>query len=506
MADARLTRRSLLSALGGAGIAREALAQTPEATPGTLMRIPKLRIGVAGDPDVSTPAGASSMDAMWLSSLVYDAPMRWNADGQVIPGLFATTAASKSSTIQLRSRVGAMFSSGSPVTSRHLASAIDVLRNSRHAWRLQNVGEVVELDASTLRISMERADASLMAHLCHPIFGLDDAGLGTGPFVPELFDDASTVYQRNSVYWQVGRPHVDRLELITIADDIQRSLAMATGKLDVLPNVPLLDVPMLENEPAVYLVGGPSNRLCHLQLRLSEPVLANRRVRQILSGAIDRSGLVAVATANQAEPASTLFAGDLWTSGVEEVASISAQNVRAELQSLGIPSDLRLHLLADNADATLANTAVILQEQLANCGISLSIDLLEGETLQDAIETGDYDLLVTYSEPWRDPHELVWPLLSSLGPRNWSGYDSVEVDTLLRAAIAISDVEFRVERYSRLESIIQKDVPCIPLFRPHVWDAVRTDFPGYSLLPPVTSRGLLTLLPTEAARLWHDFD
>lgn len=480
-------------------MARGALAQTPEASPSARIRIPKLRIGVGTSPEIHLATAATGMDGMWLSSLMFDSPMRWNADGVVIPGLFATTAVSKSSVLNFRPRSSAMFSDGTIVTSHHAVQALTVIRNSRHSWRLQHVADIAELDDASIQITMERADAALMANLCHPLFGLDAGGIGTGPFVPVSAESDGVHYRRNNLFWQVGRPHIDELEVVHIPDDTQRSTAMATGELDVLPNVPLLDVPMLENEPTVYLVGGPTNRVCHLQLRLSEPVLASRRVRQILSGAIDRAGLVSVATADQAEPASTLLAGDEWTEDVDDVPRISSEDVRAELQSLGIPSDLRLHLLADNTDATLANTAVVLQEQLANCGISLSITLLEGADLDEAVATGGYDLLVSYSEPWRDPHELVWPLLSSLGPLNWSGYDSVEVDTLLSAATALSDEQFRRERYSRLEGIIQKDVPCIPLFRPYVWDAVRIDYPGYAALPPATSRGLMTLLPTDPA-------
>ncbi len=499
MPDPRFTRRSLLAAIGSVGVARGALAQTPEASPGALVRIPKLRIGIGSSPEIVPATSAIGMNAMWLASLMYDAPMRWNSEGDVIAGLFSTTAASRSTVLNLQARSGAMFGDGTLVTARHAAASLRAIRNSRHSWRLQNVSDISELDDSTLQITMNRADASLMAHLCHPLFGLDAGGIGTGPFIPVNADSDSAIYRRNPVFWQVSRPHIDELEIVHIPDDNQRSTAMATGELDVLPNVPLLDVPMLENEPTVYLVGGPTNRLCHLQLRLSEPVLANRRVRQILSGAIDRAGLVTVATAGQAEPTSTLFADDDWTDDVDEVPAISSEEVRAEFASLGVPSDLRLHLLADNTDATLANTAVVLQEQLANCGISLSITLLEGDELEEAIATGGYDLLVSYSEPWRDPHELVWPLLSSLGPLNWSGYDSVEVDTLLGAATALSNTEFRRERYSRLEGIIQRDVPCIPLFRPFVWDAVRSDFPGYTDLPPATSRGLMTLMPTDTA-------
>lgn len=439
------------------------------------------------------------MTSMWLSSLVYDAPMRWNADGMVIPGLTGTTAKSKPSVLHLQLRNGAMFSDGGVVTSYDLAQSMAAIRDSRFSWRLRNVADITERSDSVLQITMERADASLMANLCHPLFGIQRDGAGTGPFVPASSGLDSAIFRRNPLFWQIGRPHIDEIEVVQISDDVQRSLAVATGEIDVVPNIPLLDVPMLENEPTVYLVGGPSNRLCHLQLRLSEPVLANRRVRQILSGAIDRAGLVSVATANQAEPASTLIGGDVWIDGVDDIARISSDDVRAELRALGVPSDLRLHLLADNADGTLANAAVVLQEQLANCGISLSITLMEGEELAEGIENGDYDLLVSYSEPWRDPHELVWPLLSSDGPLNWSGFASAEMDVILRSAVALPAPEFRRDSYTRLEQIIQRDVPCIPLFRPYVWDAVSVDFPGYSMLPPATSRGLMTILPTESA-------
>src|SRR5699024_2328201 len=102
-----------------------------------------------------------------------------------------------------------------------------------------------------------------------------------------------------------------------------------------------------------------------------------------------------------------------------------------------------LSLLADNADATLANTAVVLQEQLAYCGIVLSIELLDGIELENAIRARDFDLLAAYTRPWRDPHELVRPLLASDGYANQSGYDAPQVDGMIRGATMVSDQDLR---------------------------------------------------------------
>ncbi len=499
MASQRLSRRSLLAGIGAAGMARRVAGQTPDASPVPPARIPKLRVGTGIQPDIHAPSGTGGMDSMWLSSLLYDAPMRWNANGAVIGGLVNTTPDSRSTRIGLQMRMGAFFADGTPVTGHHIADTLQEMRDTSHGWRLQHVEEISVDDAGIVRLLLDRPDESLVASLSHPAFGVRSRGVGTGPFVPGINRAVSATFVRNPLFWQIGRPHIDELDVITIPDDVQRSIAATTGEIDILPNVPLLDVPLLLQEPTLYLVGGPSNRLCHLQVRLSIPVLANVEVRRILSAAIDRARLVTVATANQAEPSSTLFAPQYWNEEVEGVTGMTPSDVRQALAALGIPPDLRLHLLADNADATLANTAVVLQEQLANCGISLSITLLEGNDLATATGEGDYDLLVSYSEPWRDPHELVWPLLHSTGTHNWSGYASVEVDTLLAAAIALPDVEFRRARYTRLEGVIRRDVPCIPLFRPYVWHAVNARYPGYADLPPATSRGLMTLVPTEPA-------
>src|SRR5690606_26494768 len=172
---------------------------------------------------------------------------------------------------------------------------------------------------------------------------------------------------------------IEAVHVEAIADDSRRATAIAAGTIDLVPNVPLLDIPMLRDEPTVYLVGGPSNRICHLQLNLQMPELRDARVRRLLSAAIDRARLVEVATAGQATPTGLLFPESSWAfSGLDEVPQESPDRVREELRRLGIPSDLRLHMITDDEDATLATTAVVLQEQLATCGIALSVDLLRG--------------------------------------------------------------------------------------------------------------------------------
>jgi len=499
-----LSRRHFLAAGGMLALARSlAGAQTPVAVPARRQR-GNLRIAVSSLPPSWDPLAVTTLEHIWLMTLLYDSVGRWNRDGAILPSLGLSWASSVfDRVLDVTLRPDAFFHEGQVLAPDDVRWTIERVRTSGTAlpdgWRMEHVWRTEALDAHTVRIILDAPDASLAASLAAPALSILPEGVdlrrvhgGTGPFLVHIGVGGDALFRRNPWYWQIGRPHFEFLHVHEIGDDTERSTALVTGMVDLVPNAPLLDVPMLQAEPSIQLVGGPSNHLCLLQVNLDRPALRDDRLRRVLSAAIDRGGLVKVATASQAEPTSLLFAPDAWASGgADEVKHRSPDDVRAALATLGIHADLPLRLLADNADATLANTAVVLQEQLAWCGIALSVELLEGAELDDAIRTRDYDLLASYTRPWRDPHELVRPLLASDGFANRSGYAAPEVDGMIRGATMVADRKLRREKYAQLQQRVLDDVPVIVLFRLHYFDAMSRRIVDYAPLQPVTARGLL---------------
>jgi peptide/nickel transport system substrate-binding protein len=510
-----LSRRRLLGAGGALLLSNPsrrhvAGAQTPVATP---LPPARLRVAVGDLPGSFDPVAARTLEHIWLSTLIYDSLARWNTEGEIVPALglnWSITGYDR--IIDLSIRPDAFFFGGKPLMADDVRWTLERLRNSEgtdDTWRLEHVWRIESLDPGTVRIILNAPDASLVSSLASPVLAvlpeaanLSQVQAGTGPYAINFHSSQLVTFHRNPFFWQMGRPNFQSLRVRQIPDDTERSTALVTGAVDLIPDAPLLDIPMLEAEPSVRLVGGPSNRLCLLHMNLDSPVLRDVRVRRLLSSAIDRQRLVQVATAGQAVGTGLLIPEDSWAHGeVEETPHRAPEDIRAALAELGIGSDLPLRLITNNADATLANAAVVLQEQLAYCGIALSVNLLEDEDLERAVNLGDYDLLAGYTRPWRDPHELVRPLLVSDGSGNYSGYASPEVDGLIRGATLVSDREIRQDSYTRLEEQVQVDVPVIVLFRPHYFDAMTQRLDGYALLPPVTSRGLLpaTLWPADNA-------
>jgi len=498
-----LSRRRLLAAGAGA-VAYPVLAaaQTPRAP-----RSRSLRIAVRDLPASHDPAISKGLDGTWLDTLVYDALFRWNADGVMMPSLaLSWSRRDFDRLIELVLRPDAFFPDGTSVTAEDARWSLERVRaggsDIQEAWRLEHVDRIEAVDPVTLRIVMAVPDAALIASLaCSTLAVLPagtemvDGATGSGPFMLERSTADGLTYRRNPLFWQINRPSIERLTVSAIADDTMRTTALVTGNVDLIPNAPLLDLPTMRQDANVSLVGGPSSRLCLLQLNLASRRLQNPAVRQLLARAIDRDRLVSIATAGQAEPTSLLFPEKSWARGdINELTTADPDEIRAGLADLGVRAELSLRLIADDSDATLANTAVVLQDQLAYAGIALTVDLLDANDLAERVEEGTFDLVVGYTPPWRDPHELVRPLLAADGVQNHSGYASPRVDALIRNATLTHDQERRADRYARLQAKVLDDMPVIVLYRPDAYDAMTSHLTNYGLFPPATSRGLASAM------------
>jgi ABC-type transport system substrate-binding protein len=97
---------------------------------------------------------------------------------------------------------------------------------------------------------------------------------------------------------------------------------------------------------------------------------------------------------------------------------------------------------------------------------------------------------MTYMPWWRDPHELIRPLVVSDGVMNASGYASNRVDYLAGLACRARDHAERSYLYHAIQEIIARDVPVIPLFFPNHYDATNERLESYPFFPPESAAAM----------------
>ncbi|MDP8908313.1 MAG: ABC transporter substrate-binding protein, partial [Chloroflexota bacterium] len=473
---------------------------------------------MGGTPTVAMAAMPFSLDAVqtdqlatwWLADQLYDTPLRETPNGGIAAGLArAVRPADDGLAYTLSLRPGVRFHDNEPLRARDVAATCERVRDPStggiNAWRLEQVAAVEAPDDETVVLRLARPNVALPAILTslalavlperattasNP-FSAGQPPPGTGPFAFVAREaGGDLLLRRNPAYWRSGLPYLDGLRLQFLTEDTARSTAMVTGTVDLIQSAPLLDVPMLAEGTNVALVGGLSRQVCGLALNLRQGPLVDIRLRRLVARAIDREALVAAATAGQAVPQATLFPEEHWAHLAVPIAPPDTAGVLAELAALGYPAGLRLSLICPDQDPSLANAAVLLQEQLARAGIAAALELLEERRIADAVAAGSFDVVIGYRGPWLDPHELVRPLMASDGVANLSGYANPAIDALITAAVATEDVDARTEHYRAIEELMLIDAPWITLFLPNHFHAVTTRLANLHAYPSGSLHGL----------------
>lgn len=495
------SRRSLVAGVAGLVPALAAAQGTPVAPVAPVGASPRVSIPVWPERESDLYGPVATVE--WARLLSAATLLSISAAGTLVGGIGLVPVLSADRTrLELDIRPDALFANNSPVrvedvlASLHLAWARGI--QGKDAWRWRNIDAIVEEEQSRIAIILDEPDASIPALLASwrtPILPAAwiaatnrRAAVGPPPaagmFQLREMSADQLRWTRNSGFYQVGRPRLPGLTCHAPTMALARGTSLVTGDVDLLINAPLLDIPMLRENPGISLVGGSTNALTLLKVNVASHPLRDRRLRSLLAATISREPLIAAAVAGEGRLATTLIPPDLWAGLEMPEAPLEAATARDELEGLGILPGIELRLVAPIGDASLANACVQLQDQFAWAGFALALDLLSGAEMERELRTGRWDLLITALPWWHDPQELIWPLLTTGGPLNHMGYASNRVDYLAALASRARGEEERGALYRSIQEIVARDVPVIPLYFGNYYDAMTVDLVDYPFFPP----------------------
>jgi peptide/nickel transport system substrate-binding protein len=201
-------------------------------------------------------------------------------------------------------------------------------------------------------------------------------------------------------------------------------------------------------------------------------------VRQAIACAIDRPTLIKALWRGEARIANTLLPAGHWAAASDaELPKYSYDVARAValLDAAGLKPDahgVRLRFtLKTSTDETTRLVAQAMQQQMRAAGIELEIRSAEFGTFYSDITRGAFQM---YMLRWigsnEDPDFLRYAFASSSFPPkggNRGRYSNPQVDSLLAQANAETDEAARRRDYVRVQQILARDLPSIPLWYPN---------------------------------------
>ena len=496
------TRRDVL-ALGSLGLAgavlpsARALAQSPKRGGTVTIR--------GWDPPMFDPMLTTAYRVQIPLSFTHSRLVRHKAGPSVVPGTFPiegdlaeSWTQPNETTYVFNLRRGVRWHPKPPVNGRELTSG-DVkytierfltVKGNPSAYMLRAIDRVETPDALTVRIVLKEPNAWFVEMLANPMtlaivareaverFGdlkKAESVVGTGPWMLDSYrPNVGLTFVRHPHYFQPGQPYIDRVEMFIDEDNASRISAFLAGKYDLgweFPGavgrtdwVQIKDV-LKQRRPNLRTAEFVSNVGTHISMRTDQKPFNDVRVRQAISLAIDRQGIIdsileGVGIVNPAVPA----AFKEWAVPIDQLGDgaryfkHNPAEARRLLAAAGYPNGFPASLCFTTYGSTaLVDTAQLILRYLKEVGIDTKLDQREYGAFIASCYFGKFDSL-TYGPqtPFLDPDNFIYGMHYPEELKNQSHVNDPIVTDLLVRQRRTADPAKRRELLAELQRHLAK--------------------------------------------------
>jgi peptide/nickel transport system substrate-binding protein len=381
---------------------------------------------------------------------------------------------------------------GKPFTSRDVKFTFDVVRgaadaqgklrlNPRKDW-YANVEAIEAADPHTVVFRLKRPQPSLLMMLASgysPVYAAHvppasyrTGCIGTGPFKLKEWRKGEFVeYVKNPDYFVPGRPYLDGLKYVVIAERGTRTAALQAGQLDAAFPGETSKATMEQLKKAVpqmvfHEVAQSVND--NIIMNTKKPPFDNPKVRLAVSYAIDRRGLIQAAHQGGAVLGTAMLPRPFGVWGLSEKDLLGlpgygkTDDMKAQARKLlgeaGITPQNPLRVeMATRAIAIYVDMASYVINELKQVGIEASLKQVETAQWHPMATRGDYQIGANLTGVGtEDPDANFYENYACGSPRNYSFYcnedvmkmfdrQSQELDPKKRLA-AVADIQRRLEQ------------------------------------------------------------
>jgi peptide/nickel transport system substrate-binding protein len=312
--------------------------------------------------------------------------------------------------------------------------------------------------------------------------------MGSGPYRVTDVEKGQQIVLEPNPYFFGPPPRIKRVVIKIIKEAAVRRLELEKGDLDLIEEVSPDQVDVLRKKPGIVVVDEPCFRQDYLFLNSRKGPLDNVVVRQALSYAIDYQGIIDGVLLGNGKQMRGFIPDGFW--GHDDHVHqyhYDPQKARALLVQAGVPH-LKLSYLYAKADPTWETVGLVLQQNLADIGVTLDLREYAYSTMRDMVDRGEFDIAIgNYTPDFADPSQYLnyWVDSRLFGlAGNRAFYKNPEIDDLIRRAIVLSDVAERTKLYQKAQSIAVEAAPYILLSQKNYEVAMRSNVHGYIYNPP----------------------
>jgi len=310
-----------------------------------------------------------------------------------------------------------------------------------------------------------------------------NAGIGTGPYkLKEFKPGVRSVVVRNEAYWKSGKPYLDEVEFVGIADENARVNALLSGGMDLVGVINPRSLARVTGTPGFAIFKTPSGQYSDLVMRRDTGPGANPDFVLAMKQLFNREQMKKTIALDQAvigndqpiDPTNRFHFAGL------PQRAFDPEKAKFHLKKAGISGTVPV--VCSPAALYSVEMALMLQQTAKEVGLDIDVKRMPADGywsnhwLNSAVGFGNVN-------PRPSADMLLTQFFKSDAQWNESRWKSDKFDQLLLAARGEPDLAKRRQMYADMQTMIHQEAGIgIPLFLSSL-DGHSTKVKGLSPIP-----------------------
>ncbi len=460
-----------------------------------------LSYGEYGRPATLDPITSNEMISLRLTELVFNGLVGINEKQEIVPELAERWEVSKDGrayTFFLKKNVvwsGREGEGPKPFTADDVVFTYNIMMNPKTITplkvRYEFIDAVEKLDASTVRFTLKRPILNALAKFsfkiipkhgpANPLFLTREDPfvqnpVGTGPYIlKNVTADREIILTSNDGYFK-GKPHIDKFIAKPFADQNIMTQALMFNAIDMIVLVNPRDIPEIQGDKRFVLQ--PYNALSYsfFGYNIRNPLLADKRVRQAFTYAVNRQEMLDSFFNGQGTIISGPFAPGSWAYNLEvQPFPFDPEKAKSLLKDAGFTPgadgfmqkdgkklSLVLKVPIEKESEAVKRVVLAFKNYLKNIGVDIQVAFKEWQAWKEDVFL-EHDFDIVFASWVFDDSADISSLFHSgeIGPwkNNFIGYSSPEVDGLINESKLTLDHEKRRTINRRLHAMLAEENP-----------------------------------------------
>lgn len=342
-----------------------------------------------GEPSNIDPHGNGELVAFTTQMQIYDNLLKKDANGAIVPELATKWQVIDKQTIRFFLREDVYFHNGEKLTAEDVRFSIAraTQKPSSSAIFKGFDGEKTKVvNDYTIDIVTKGPFAGIYNYLCSSrgnilskkaVMEMGDAKfgrnpVGSGPFVFDTWRTGTDIkLVRNEKYWGT-KPAFSTMILKFVPETASRAIEIESGNADVIFDPDPADIPRLSKNKNLKVISGPSYANSYIVFKMSDQVFSDIKLRQALSLALNKAGIVQAIYGELGKPSQSVFASTIFSYKPMGVTEYNVEKAAALMKEAGYKNGLDVVLATPNTKQ-LMDIAEIAQNMWKKIGVNATI-------------------------------------------------------------------------------------------------------------------------------------